>query len=122
MEIDLIASIELTASSAIAIAVLAAVFGKTAAARVRIAGWLAAWFAVVSVMAAIGFLSYPDGLGTPGLRAAVTVPIVLLIPACLVPLLASTHLAVYSRLLTKMPAAMSGARGAPMAAAGESPT
>ena len=79
MPIDLLASIELTASAAIAISALAVGFGHQTNERVRIAIWLAAWYVVVILMAALGVLTYPRGLGTPGLGAAVLAPIVALV-------------------------------------------
>lgn len=79
MQIDLLASIELTASAAIAIAVMATGFGKTVGDRARIAGSLAAWYALVTVTASSGMLTYPRGLGTPGLGAAVVVPVIVLV-------------------------------------------
>lgn len=79
MHIDLLASIELTANAAIAISVLAIGFGKRTNERVRIAIWLAAWYALVTLIAAFGVLTYPRGLGTPGLGVAVVAPLVALI-------------------------------------------
>ncbi len=52
MNIDLIASIELTASAAIVIAALAVGFGSSAAMRVRAAAWLSVWFVLVVILAA----------------------------------------------------------------------
>lgn len=79
MSIDLLASIDLTASAAIAISVLAIGFGNQTNERIRIAIWLAAWYALVTLMAAFGVLTYPRGLGTPGLGAAVAAPLVVLV-------------------------------------------
>jgi hypothetical protein len=78
MNIDLIGSVELTASAAIMIAALSVGFGSNAAARVRIGAWLAAWFAIVVILAATRALYYEHGLGAPGLAAAVGLPIVVL--------------------------------------------
>ncbi len=79
MPINLLAAIELTASAAIAISVLATGFGKQTNERVRIAVWLGAWYVVVVLMATFGVLTYPRGLGTPGLGAAVVAPFVTLV-------------------------------------------
>ena len=78
MNIDLIGSIELTASAAIMITALSIGFGSSAAARIRIAAWLAAWFVVVVILAATRALYYEHGLGAPGLGIAVAVPIAVL--------------------------------------------
>jgi len=78
MNIDLIGSVELTASAAIMIAALSIGFGSTAAARTRIAAWLTAWFAVVVILAATRALYYEGGLGAPGLGIAVALPIAVL--------------------------------------------
>ena len=78
MNIDLIGSVELTASAAIMIAALSIGFGSTAAARTRIAAWLTAWFAVVVILAATRALYYEGRLGAPGLGIAVALPIAVL--------------------------------------------
>ena len=78
MNIDLIGSVELTASAAIMIAALSIGFGSTAAARTRIAAWLTAWFVVVVILAATRALYYEGGLGAPGLGVAVALPIAVL--------------------------------------------
>jgi len=78
MNIDLIGSIELTASAAIMITALSIGFGSRTAARIRIAAWLAAWFVVVVILAATRALYYEHGLGAPGLGIAVAVPIAVL--------------------------------------------
>lgn len=79
MQIDLLAAVELTASAAIAMAVVAIGFGENGASRLRIAGWLFTWFVLVTAMAATRILGYPNGLGAPGLGIAVVVPIVVLV-------------------------------------------
>ncbi|ANJ67884.1 hypothetical protein A9404_11300 [Halothiobacillus diazotrophicus] len=79
MSIDLLASSILTASAAIAIAVVSVGFGQTMSVRLRIAAGLVLWFVFVVGMAATGILSYPSGLGTPGLGVAVVLPIVVLV-------------------------------------------
>lgn len=83
MRIDMLASIEMTASAAIAISALATGFGKKTHERVRIAVWLSAWYALVTLMAAFGVLTYLRGLGTLGLGVAVVAPIVALVVAVL---------------------------------------
>lgn len=78
MELDLLASIEMTVCAAIAVAVLAIGFGEDTVARVRIATGLTAWFIVVTAMAAMEVLHDQHGLGVPGLGVAVMLPIVVL--------------------------------------------
>lgn len=84
MHFDLLASIEITVCAAIAISTLSIGFGETGLARVRIAGELSAWFAMVTVMASTGVLTYPHGLGTPGLGVAVVAPVIVLVGGVLV--------------------------------------
>jgi len=75
MELDLLGSIELTTSAAIAIAVLATGFGNTIAGRIRTAAWLTLWFVAVVVLADTEALHYENGLGVSGLGVAVALPI-----------------------------------------------
>ncbi len=84
MQFDLLASIEMTVCAAIAISTLSIGFGENGLARVRIAGWLSAWFALVTIMASTGLLTYPHGLGTPGLGVAVAAPIIGLVATVLI--------------------------------------
>jgi|SRR5438105_1437500 len=78
MNVDVLNSIELTASAAIVIAALSIAFGSTAATRIRSAAWLSAWFVLVVILAATRALYYEHGLGTPGLGLAVALPIAVL--------------------------------------------
>src|SRR6184192_2657903 len=78
MNVDLLGSIELTASAAIVIAALSSGFGSKAATRVRIVLSLSSWFVVVIILAATRALYYEHGLGSPGLGMAVALPIVIL--------------------------------------------
>ncbi len=78
MNVDLLSSIELTASAAIVIAALSIGFGSNAAMGIRIAIWLSAWFVLVVILAAARVLYYQHGLGTPGLGLAVALPIAIL--------------------------------------------
>ncbi len=78
MDIDLLSSIELTASAAIVIAALSIGFGSNAATRIRVAVWLSGWFILVVILAATRALYYEHGLGTPGLGMAVALPIAIL--------------------------------------------
>jgi hypothetical protein len=80
MDIDLLSSIELTASAAIVIAALSIGFGSNAATRIRSAAWLSVWFVLVVILAATRALYYEHGLGTPGLGLAVALPIAILCP------------------------------------------
>lgn len=83
MQIDLLASVGLTACAAIAVSTLAIGFGENGVDRIRIASWLSAWFVLVTVMASTEILSYPHGLGAPGLGVAVVVPIIVLVASVL---------------------------------------
>ena len=78
MNFDLIASMELTACSAIAIAVLSSVFGESLYAKIKIASGLSIWFVLVALLGATGALGYEHGTGAPGLGVAVMLPIVVL--------------------------------------------
>src|SRR5713101_1300807 len=78
MNIDLIGSIELTASAAIVIAALSIGFGANATTRFRAAIGLSAWFVLVVILAATRALYYEHGLGAPGLGIAVALPIAVL--------------------------------------------
>ncbi len=78
VNIDLLSSIELTASAAIVIAALSIGFGFNAGTRIRSAAWLSVWFVLVVILAATRALYYEHGLGTPGLGLAVTLPIAIL--------------------------------------------
>jgi len=78
MNIDLIGSVELTASAAIVIAALSIGFGSSATTRLRAAVALSAWFALVVILAATRALYYERGLGAPGLGIAVALPIAVL--------------------------------------------
>ena len=78
MNIDLIGSIELTASAAIVIAALSIGFGSNATTRFRAAVGLSAWFVLVVILAATRALYYEHGLGAPGLGVAVALPIAVL--------------------------------------------
>lgn len=78
MEFDLLASIELTVSAAIAILVLAVGFGEDIWGRLRIASGLTLWFVLVIILAVTEVLTYQHGAGAPGLGVAVMLPIVIL--------------------------------------------
>jgi hypothetical protein len=78
MNIDLIGSVELTASAAIVIAALSIGFGSNAATRLRAAAGLSAWFILVVILAATRALYYEGGTGSPGVGAAVALPIAVL--------------------------------------------
>lgn len=81
MQIDLLGSIAITVSAAIIISTLTMGLGEDGPSRTRISGALALWFALVTAMAATGLLTYPHGLGTPGLGVAILIPMVILIGA-----------------------------------------
>ncbi|MHB1656018.1 MAG: hypothetical protein ACYCSZ_06625 [Burkholderiales bacterium] len=78
MEFDLLASIELTVSAAIAVSVLAVGFGEDIWGRLRIASGLTLWFVLVIILAVTEVLTYQHGVGAPGLGVAVILPIVIL--------------------------------------------
>src|SRR6266571_7602929 len=78
MYLDLIGSVELTASAAIVIAALSIGFGSNGTTRFRAAVGLSAWFVLVVILAATRALYYEHGLGTPGLGLAVALPTAIL--------------------------------------------
>ena len=78
MQLDLLASIELTVSAAIGISVLAIGFGTDVRSRIRIAAGLALWFVIVVALAATEAIHYQHGLGVPGLGVALMVPMFVL--------------------------------------------
>jgi hypothetical protein len=78
MNIDLLGSIELTASAAIVIAALSLGFGSDFSKRLRLALALGGWFVLVVILAATHALYYEGGLGVPGLGLAVALPVVIL--------------------------------------------
>ncbi len=98
MTFDLLGSIELTASAAAVVAVLALNLGETARARVRLALMFAAWFAAVAILAATGALGNRSALGLPGLGLAVLAPIAVLA-------LAAARAGPFRRALEGMPLA-----------------
>lgn len=75
---DLIGAIGLTAGAAILIGSLAASHSGPPVARIGIGIALAAWFALVVACGAAGVFDYRLGLGTPGLGAAVLLPVLIL--------------------------------------------
>jgi hypothetical protein len=78
VNVDLIGSIELTASAAIVIAALSIGFGSNAKTRLCAVIGLSLWFVLVVILAATRALYYEHGLGAPGLAIAVTLPIAVL--------------------------------------------
>jgi len=78
MTLDLVGSILLTLSAAIATAVLVIGFGSDSRARIRIAAGLALWFGLVVVLAATGLLHDQPEIGVPGLGIALVLPMVIL--------------------------------------------
>jgi len=67
--------IELTTSAAIVVATLSFALARTGRGRLRAAAAFGAWFAVVVTLGATGALGAVQGIGTPGLGLAVTLPI-----------------------------------------------
>jgi len=78
MNFDLLSGIELTASAAVVVAAFTMWFARTSAQRALIVTALALWFAAVLWAGTTGFLGNQKGLGTPGLGAAVLLPILIL--------------------------------------------
>ncbi len=78
MKFDLLGSIQLTASAAVAIAVVAFNLGSTTRDRIRLAAGLAVWFAAVVALVATGALGPTGALGVPGFGVAVLAPVVVL--------------------------------------------
>ena len=78
MLLDLIGAVALTAASAVVIGALAYALPWSAAARLRAALALSAWFAIVGGLAASGALDATRGLGPLGVGAAVALPLAML--------------------------------------------
>ena len=76
--LDLLSTVELTASAAIVAATLSFVFGQTPRERGAILLALTAWFVTVLWLGATDALHYARGIGTPGLAVAVVLPVVIL--------------------------------------------
>ncbi len=83
MLFEILSTIELTASAALVIAVLALALATTGQRRIGIAAALTAWFAIVVVLGATPALDARVGVGVPGLAAAVVVPFAALCAAIL---------------------------------------
>jgi hypothetical protein len=77
MTFDLIDALQIGASVAVVVATYTFVFGRALRERILIAGGFALWFALVVAAGATGIFG-GDHLGTPGLGAAVAVPMFLL--------------------------------------------
>ena len=75
---DIFGAIELTLGGAIVAGTFIVLLGRDVATRVWLGAILATWFAVVVTLGATGALHYAGGLGSPGVGAAVVVPIVLM--------------------------------------------
>src|SRR5690242_11798638 len=75
---DVIGGVQLTAAAALVVAALSAGMASDMARRVKIAAVLSAWFAIVVVLAATRALYYEHGTGSPGVGAAVVIPVVLM--------------------------------------------
>ncbi len=78
MIFDLVGAIELTASSAILITVVALAMAATRDRQALLAAALAAWFVAVVALGASRVLSYDGALGVPGLGLAVILPILVM--------------------------------------------
>ena len=78
MAVDLLASMGLTVCAAIAISALAIGFGEDALARVRVAAVFAAWFLLVTMLAASEVLHDQHGVGVISLGLMVLLPMVIL--------------------------------------------
>src|SRR6266849_5638898 len=78
MIFDLVSAIELTASAAISITVVALAMAGPAGQRIRLAAALTVWFVIVVALGASGMLSYDGALGVPGLGLAVMLPVLVM--------------------------------------------
>jgi hypothetical protein len=78
MSFDLLGAIELTAGSAVVVAVIALTMATTPERRVQVAAALAAWFVVVVALGAGRVLAYGGALGVPGLGLAVILPVLVM--------------------------------------------
>jgi hypothetical protein len=76
---DVISAIELTASAAIVIAALALSIPAPARSQLKIACGLVAWFTALATLCALGAFAPGTGIGTPGLGAAIAVPLVVIL-------------------------------------------
>jgi hypothetical protein len=77
---DILSTVELTVSSAIAVVFLSLAMARTAGGRVAVLIALGAWFVLILAMGAIGALS-PLGGGAPALGLAVVLPVAALASA-----------------------------------------
>lgn len=75
---DVIGGIELTLGASIVAGVFVALFGRDVVTRTWLSAILGAWFVLVVTLGATGALHYAHGTGSPGLGAAVVVPIALM--------------------------------------------
>ena len=78
MTFDLLSAIELTASAAIVITIVALAVAGTPDRRIRLAAALAMWFVVVVALGASRAFSYGGALGVPGLGLTVMLPILVM--------------------------------------------
>jgi len=76
---DIVGAIELTASAAILVAVLAAGLGRTSRSRGLAAAAFAAWFGLIVLLAAAGSFDSRLGIGIRGVGAAVAAPVLILL-------------------------------------------
>jgi hypothetical protein len=84
MTFDILSAIEATASAAAVVLVLSFVLARGDRHRVRVAAILLAWFAAVVVLGATRILDAEQGLGVPGLGAAIVLPVAVLLGALFV--------------------------------------
>ncbi len=77
--LDILAAIALTASAAILVGTIVAIYPGTLAARLRIAGVFAVWFVLVALSSALGLLDPVKGLGVPALGVAIVAPIAVIV-------------------------------------------
>ncbi|HXQ81281.1 MAG TPA: hypothetical protein VN775_08220 [Opitutaceae bacterium] len=75
---DIVGAIELTASAAIVVAVLASGLGRTGRSRAAAAAAFAAWFGLIVYLAAAGSFDSRLGIGIRGVGAAAAAPVVIL--------------------------------------------
>jgi hypothetical protein len=81
MNLNLLGSIELTASAAVVVSILAAGLAETARARATIVAGFGVWFSGVTALAAAGAFHHAGTAGTLRLGAALGLPILALVAA-----------------------------------------
>jgi hypothetical protein len=83
MHVDILASIELTVSAAVVVAILAAGLGATGRQRLGIVAAFGLWFALVTALASARLFHTPAPGGVAGLGLAIVVPMLTMLGAAI---------------------------------------